>query len=209
MLMSPQHGIARGDAAGRGIGEDGNKREADFIEPRERGGYFRELHQADGALHHAGAARTGNNHERNSFRNGGFNRARHFLADHRAHRAADEVELHRATDDRPPAQQALGGDNGVGHAEFLARILQSRRVRFGVRKVQRIVRGECGVVLDPARIEQQHKPLRGVQTEMMLATWGRRASSLRGPSSRQSRGSSRHLVHSPSVFTRRSSGGVG
>src|SRR6195256_1026947 len=33
-----QHGIARSDAAGRGIGEDGNKREANFIEPRERGG---------------------------------------------------------------------------------------------------------------------------------------------------------------------------
>src|SRR5882762_2491188 len=31
-----QHGIARGDAAGRGIGEDGNKRQADLIEPRER-----------------------------------------------------------------------------------------------------------------------------------------------------------------------------
>jgi len=45
-----QHGIARSDAAGRGIGEDGNKRQADLIEPRERGGYFRELHQADGAL---------------------------------------------------------------------------------------------------------------------------------------------------------------
>src|SRR5258708_24530943 len=32
-----------------------------------------------------------------------------------------------------------------------------------------IVRAECGVVVDPARIEQQHKRLRRVQTEMMLA----------------------------------------
>src|SRR6266404_4820398 len=30
-----QHRVARSDAAGRGIGEDGNKRQADLIEPRE------------------------------------------------------------------------------------------------------------------------------------------------------------------------------
>ena len=39
---------------------------------------------------------------------------RHFFADHRAHRAADEAELHRAADHRPPGEQAFGGDDGVG-----------------------------------------------------------------------------------------------
>src|SRR6267154_3126520 len=35
-----QHGIACSDATSRGIGEDGNKRQAVLIEARERGGNF-------------------------------------------------------------------------------------------------------------------------------------------------------------------------
>jgi hypothetical protein len=54
-------------------------------------------------------------------------------------------------------------------AQLLARFFQARRVGFRVREVQRIVRRERGVVLDPARIEQQFQALRRAQSEMVLA----------------------------------------
>src|ERR1700675_2679680 len=54
-----EHGEAGSDAAGGGIGKQRNVRELFFIELGERGGYLGELHQADGAFHHAGAAGAG------------------------------------------------------------------------------------------------------------------------------------------------------
>ena len=42
-------------------------RKANFIKAGQRGGNFRQLHQADRALHHARAAGAGNNHERAVF----------------------------------------------------------------------------------------------------------------------------------------------
>ena len=80
-----QHGVTRGDAACRGVCQNGNERQANFVEARERGGNFRELHQADRALHHARAAGRGNDHEGHLFCDAHFHRARHFLSHYRAH----------------------------------------------------------------------------------------------------------------------------
>ena len=96
--------------------------------------------------------------------------ARHFLADHRAHRAADEAELHRAAHHGAPGEQAFGGDDGVGTCRSLRRAsLRRVGVGLGVHEMQRIVRGELRVVLDPAAVEQQLQPLPRVQAEMVLA----------------------------------------
>ena len=141
----------------------------DFVEARQRCGNLGQLHQADGALHHARAAGTGNNHQRQFFGDGQLHRASHFFAHHRAHRAADELELHRAADHRPAVEQPFGGDDGVGHAQLAARFLQARGVGPGVREVQRIAGSQRGVMLHPARIEQQLEPLRRAQPEMVLA----------------------------------------
>ena len=164
-----QHGEARGDAAGGGVGQNGNERQANFVKAGERGGNFCELHQADRALHHARAAGTGNDHQRQLFGDGHFHSAGHFLAHHGAHRAADKCELHRATNDRTPAEQAFRRDDGVGFAQFAARFFQARGVGPRVRKFQRVTRRERGVVLHPARIEQQFQALRRAQPEMVLA----------------------------------------
>src|SRR5258708_23532858 len=58
-----EHGKTGGDAAGGGIGEHGNVRQLFVVEPRERGGNFGELHEADGAFHHARATGAGNGDE--------------------------------------------------------------------------------------------------------------------------------------------------
>ena len=52
---------------------------------------------------------------------------------------------------------------------FAARLLQARCVGFGVREVQRIVRGQSRIVLDPAAIEQQLQTLARIQPEVILA----------------------------------------
>ena len=70
-----------------------------------------------------------------SFRfDGALDRAGYFFADHRAHGAADESELHRAANHRPAAERAFGGDDGVVHAQLVARVFQALGVGLGVRK---------------------------------------------------------------------------
>src|SRR6266705_3358640 len=49
----PEHREAGGDAAGGGIGEHGDVRQLFVVETSQRGGNFSELHEADGACHHA------------------------------------------------------------------------------------------------------------------------------------------------------------
>src|SRR6266852_7128698 len=111
-----EHGEAGGDAASRGIGEQRNVREFFLVELGERGGYFGELHEADGAFHHARAAGTGNGDEGLARLDGELDAARNFFTDDRAHGAADEAELHGAKDHGPAAKLAFGGDDGVVHA---------------------------------------------------------------------------------------------
>src|SRR5256885_3414047 len=59
-----EHGEAGGDAAGGGIGEHSDIGQLFVVEPGEGGRYFRELHEADGAFHHARAAGAGHGDER-------------------------------------------------------------------------------------------------------------------------------------------------
>src|SRR6266852_4726916 len=51
-----EHGEAGGNAAGGGIGEHGDVGQPFVVKFGKRGGNFGELHEADGAFHHARAA---------------------------------------------------------------------------------------------------------------------------------------------------------
>src|SRR6266478_8812647 len=58
-----QHSEAGSNAASGGIGEHGDVGQLLVVEAREGGGDFRELHEADGALHPARAAGAGDGDE--------------------------------------------------------------------------------------------------------------------------------------------------
>ena len=168
-IQVAEHGEAGGHAAGRRICQHRNVGHLCIIETRQRRRYLRELHEADGAFHHAGAARAGDNNKRLARVHGQLHSARDLLSDHRAHGSADEVELHRADDDRPARELALGGDHCIIHPEFLARFLEPRRVRLRVDELQRVSRGHARVVLGPAAVEQHLQTLLGVHFEMEAA----------------------------------------
>ena len=182
--------------------------QADFVEARQRGGNFGHLHQADGAFHHARAAGAGDDDQRHLAVDGALDGARDFFADDGAHRAADEIEFHRAAHDRAAVEQAFGGEQGVGHAQLAAGFLEAVGVGLGVLELQRIVGGELGVVLDPVAVEQHLDALARVQAEMVLAL-GADAQVALEVFLPDDGAAGTHLVHRPSVLTRRSSGGVG
>src|SRR5216684_5419700 len=164
-----EHGEAGSDAAGGGVGEHGDIRQLFVIEPGERGGNFGELHEADGALHHARAAGTGDGDERLAGFDGEFDSARDFFADHRAHGAADEAKLHGAKNNGPATELAFGGDHRVIHAEFFLGFPEARGVGLGVDELERVGGGHARVVLGPAAVEEHFEALLGVHFEVELA----------------------------------------
>src|SRR5258708_4435551 len=80
-----EHGEAGGNATSGGIGEHGNVGKLFVVEAREGRGDFGELHQADGAFHHARAARAGNGDEGLAGFYGSFDAARYLFTDDCAH----------------------------------------------------------------------------------------------------------------------------
>src|SRR5713226_8639477 len=164
-----KHGEAGGDATGGGIGEHGDIAQLFFVEPRERCRNFGELHEADGALHHARAAGARDSDERLAGFDGEFDSARDFFADHRSHRAADEAKLHGTKNYRPATELAFGGDHRVIHAEFFLGFPQARGVGHGVDELERVGGGHARVVLGPAAVEEHFQALLGVHFEMELA----------------------------------------
>src|SRR6266849_4162359 len=164
-----KHGEAGGDAAGGGIGEHGDVGQLFVVEPGEGGGNFGELHEADGAFHHARAAGAGNGDEGLAGFDGEFNSASDFFADHRAHGTADESKFHGAKNDGPATKLAFGGNDGVIHAEFFLGFSQARGVGLGVDELERVGGGHARVVLGPAAVEEHFEALRGIHFEVKLA----------------------------------------
>ena len=93
-----QHGEAGGDAAGGGIGQHDDERQAGFLHQPRGDDRARHLHQADRALLHARAARGGEHDQRRLLQHRQPRRGDDALAHRGAHRAADELELHRRDD---------------------------------------------------------------------------------------------------------------
>ena len=63
-----EHREAGGDAAGRRIGQHRDVGQARAIEPGQRRADLGHLHQRQRPLHHPGAARTGDDHDRQLMR---------------------------------------------------------------------------------------------------------------------------------------------
>src|SRR6266699_1358391 len=144
-----EHREAGGDAAGGGIGEHGDVRQLFVVETSQRGGNFSELHEADGAFHHARSAGARDGDEGLAGFDGKFDSTGDFFADHGAHRPADEAKFHGAHDDGPSTELAFGGDDGVVHAKFFLGFSQAGRIRSGVDELERVGGGHAGVLLGP------------------------------------------------------------
>src|SRR5450755_908510 len=168
-IQIAEHGEAGGDATGGGIGQHRDVRDFGVVQSRQRGRNFGELHQADGAVYHAGAARARDDEQRLTGVEANLHSAGHVLADPRAHGAADKIKFHRAADYRAPGELAFGGDDGVVHAELFAGFLQAHGVGLGVYEFQRVGRGHASVVLGPAAVEEHLQALLGVHFEMEAA----------------------------------------
>ena len=137
-IQVAEHGEARGDAARCGVRKDGDVGLFHFVEPCERGADFRHLHQANGALHHSRPARTRDDHQRQLPFDAAVNRSSDFLAHHRAHAPADELEFHGADDGGLARKQAFAGHGGVLQPGLLLRLPQAFPIALRIAELQRV-----------------------------------------------------------------------
>src|SRR5438093_6973522 len=142
-----EHREARGDAAGRRVGENGEVRQPGGSQSLEDRGGLGHLHQGEDALLHPGAARRRDDDHWQVLLDRELDRARGLLAGHRAHAAAEEAELEDGehgglpADRRDPADHRLVGRGLLGGgAHPLAALL-------GVLEAQRIGRGQAAFAL--------------------------------------------------------------
>src|SRR6266542_6394951 len=70
---------------------------------------------------------------------------RHFLANRRAHRAADEQHVHRTSKDSVSANFSARGDDCFSQTRGALRLSDSLRIRLAVYKLQRINRDDFRV----------------------------------------------------------------
>ncbi len=84
------------------------------------------------------------------------------LADHRAHRAAEKLELETGHDHRHGLDRALHHHQRIGLAGILVGGDKAIDIALAVLELQRIDRNDFGADLEAAfRIEQQHRAARG------------------------------------------------
>ena len=112
----PEHGKAGGDAAGGGVGHDGDVGDFGVVESGEAGGDLGELHEGGDAFHHACATGCGDDDERVVGGEGAVHGPGDGFADDGAHAATDEAILHDREDDGVGADVADGVDDGVVEA---------------------------------------------------------------------------------------------
>ena len=101
-----EHRVAGAHAARRRVGEDRDVRNAALGELREHRRHLRHLHQREHAFLHARAARGADDDQRILPLERPLAEARDLLADHGAHRAAHEREVHDAEVDRQRVERA-------------------------------------------------------------------------------------------------------
>jgi len=100
---------------------------------------------------------------------GFFDGTRDCFADDRSHAAADEGVFHRADDDGPSIQLAMGVDDGVLEPGVLLRLLEARGIGFQVDELQG-VGGDQVAVEDFVLIvvEELGEAGTGVDAEMLI-----------------------------------------
>jgi hypothetical protein len=185
MIQIAQHGEAGGDAAGSGIGENADVRQARLVELHQPGGDFRHLHEADGAFLHTRAAGSGHHDERVALVERAIDGAGNLLAHYRAHAAADEFRFHDAQLHGAAGEFPFGGDEGVGHVRRFLRCAQTFAIGLGIDEAKRVGRREAGVELAVlAIVEQQLQAGERRRCGCAIRTWCRHSSWLPVPSSR-------------------------
>src|SRR5690606_41347 len=133
-----QRGEAGGDASGGGVREHGHVGQALGGEALQGDRGLGHLHQRQRALLHAGPSGRGHGHQRPPLVGGALGGAGDLLAHHRAHRAAQEEEVHDHQTDRHAAQLASARDDGVRASLPLLGLLQAVHVGLRVRELQRV-----------------------------------------------------------------------
>ena len=161
---------ARRHAAHRRIGQHGHERQPRLRQLLQHGRGLRHLEQRIHALLHARAAGGGHADEGHAVLVGDAHAAHEALADHRAHRAAHELELERGEHERHVLDAALHDDERIGLAGFLERRDQPVRVFPAVLELEAVDRHDVGADLEAAfGIEQLLDPLARVDARVMAA----------------------------------------
>jgi hypothetical protein len=166
-----EHRHRGGDAAGGRVEEHGDERHPRLAQPRPRRRGLRHLHEAQHALLHPGASRRAEHHGGPLVRDRALELARDLLADHRAHRAAHELEHEEADLDRDAADLRGRGAIRVAAADLLRLHLDRVRVLLAVDpEAEPVGRLEPEVVLLPGALVDDHlDPCAGRHPEVVAA----------------------------------------
>jgi hypothetical protein len=165
-----QHRERGRHAAGGGIGQDEDHRQAGFLDLIDGDDAARHLHERQNALLHPRAARCGDHDQRRVLQHGELGGGDEPFADRDAHRTAHEIELERRDDRGLAAHLAMRHQDRVAGFGLFARFLQAVGVALAVAEAQRIG-GRLGQ-LDlrvAAFVEQHGKAALGRQAHVMVA----------------------------------------
>ena len=164
-----EHGEAGGDAAGGGVGQDGDVRDASVVETGQSGGYLGQLHERGDAFHHAGSAGCGDDDERMAGGQRAVYSAGDGFADDGAHTAADEAVLHSGEDDGVRAEVSDCVDDGIVEASPLLGFGEAFFIGLEVGELERVSRFEFEVDELIAGFEEVFDAAAGVEAEVIAA----------------------------------------
>ncbi len=164
-----EHGEAGGDAAGGGVGHDGDIGDAGVVEAGEAGGNFCQLHEGGDAFHHAGSTRSRNDYEGIPCRKRAVYCAGYGFTDDCSHTAADEGVLHDGEDYGVGADVADGVDDGVIEAGLLLGFEEALFIGLEVSEVEGVGGAELEVDQFVARFEEVVDAGAGVDAVVVTA----------------------------------------
>ena len=168
-IQVAEHGEAGSDAAGGGVGEDGDVGDADGGQAGEGCGDFGELHEACDAFHHACAAGGRDDDEGAAGVVGAIDGAGDGFTDDGAHAAADEGVFHYGEDDGICPHVAGGVDDGVVEAGLFLGFSEASLVGLEVGEVEGVGGAEVEVYEVIAGFEEVGDAVFGVDAEVAAA----------------------------------------
>jgi len=142
-----QHGVGGRDAARGRVGQQRDERQLRVGQQAQLGRGLGHLHEREGRLHHPCPARFRDDQQRVALFDAVVDGPADLLAHHRAHRAADEGEVHGRHHQRKPRDLAMRRDDRVLQARLLLRRFQAVGVFLRVHELQRVGRLQVRVQL--------------------------------------------------------------
>ena len=134
-----EHGIARGDAAGRRVGQDDDIGQARFLQPpgHHRGAWH--LHQAENTFLHPRTA-GGRDHDVGAVpRERLFRAFAERLADRHAHASAHEAEILHSDHCRAPLDRPRADEERIPVGAFGPSLFEPIGIALGIAKLERIL----------------------------------------------------------------------